>query len=66
LEGRQGFHHILQYAARIQALLAEATGTRATQRGSAEVPTFAEIQAIRRLQFRIDADTPALYAWGSG
>ncbi|MDC0711686.1 SH3 domain-containing protein [Stigmatella sp. ncwal1] len=48
--------------ARIQALLVEATGTRVTQRGSPEVPTLAEIQGFRRLQFRIDADTPALRA----
>nr|WP_095977678.1 hypothetical protein [Melittangium boletus] len=45
---------------RIQALLHDATGTRVTHRGSAEVPSLAEIQGFRRLPFRIDADSPAL------
>ncbi|NPC45519.1 SH3 domain-containing protein [Corallococcus sp. AB032C] len=47
---------------RIQALTQTATGTRPTQTGSATVPTLAEIQGFRRLQFRIDADTPGLRA----
>lgn len=47
---------------RIQALLHGATGTRASRNGSAEVPTLTEIQGFRRLQFRIDADYPALRA----
>jgi hypothetical protein len=47
---------------RIQALLHDATGTRATAKGSAEIPTLAEIQDFRCLQFRIDADSPALRA----
>ncbi|MGZ3460285.1 MAG: hypothetical protein ACXU86_17485, partial [Archangium sp.] len=45
---------------RIRALLQEASGTRRTVNGSAEVPTLAEIQGFRRIQFRIDGDTPAL------
>ncbi|QRO01336.1 SH3 domain-containing protein [Archangium violaceum] len=48
--------------ARIQALMHDATGTRVTQRGSAEAPTLAEIQGFRHLQFRIDADFPGLRA----
>jgi hypothetical protein len=45
---------------RIRALVQDATGTRVTQRGSAVAPTLSEIQGFRRLQFRIDADSPAL------
>ncbi|WP_395849004.1 SH3 domain-containing protein [Cystobacter fuscus] len=48
--------------ARIQALMHDATGTRVTQRGSAEAPGLAEIQGFRHLQFRIDADSPGLRA----
>ncbi|WP_375742060.1 hypothetical protein NR800_22000 [Corallococcus interemptor] len=47
---------------RIQALTQTATGTRPTQTGSATVPAIEEIQGFRRLQFRIDADTPRLRA----
>lgn len=47
---------------RIKALLHDATGTRASRTGSAETPTLTEIQGFRRLQFRIDADSPGLRA----
>lgn len=57
-------HEVIRDATvkRIKALLHDATGTRASRKGSAEVPTLAEIQRFRCLQFRIDADTPALRA----
>jgi len=40
--------------------LSTATGTRTTPLGSTEIPSLADIQGFRALQFRIDADTPAL------
>ena len=40
--------------------LSTATGTRTTPLGSTQIPSLADIQGFRALQFRIDADTPAL------
>ncbi|ATB43318.1 hypothetical protein CYFUS_008798 [Cystobacter fuscus] len=45
---------------RIQSLLHDAVRTRSTVNGSAQVPALAEIRGFRRIQFRIDGDTPAL------
>lgn len=47
-------------AKRISFLLHEATGTRPKSGGSPTVPTLAEIKGFRKIQFRIDSNTPAL------
>lgn len=44
---------------RIQGLTT-AAATRTTPAGSTEIPSISDIRGFRKLQFRIDADTPAL------
>ncbi len=45
---------------RIKNLKNEATSTRATKNGSIEISSLQEIKSFRKLEFRIEGDTPAL------
>ncbi|WP_395847442.1 SH3 domain-containing protein [Cystobacter fuscus] len=45
---------------RIETLLHEVTATRPGPNGSPSVPALHEIKGIRKIEFRIDGDTPAL------
>lgn len=52
-------HLITDTNKRIRNLTA-AAATRPTSKGSTEVPSIEDIRGFRKLQFRIDADTPAI------
>ena len=45
---------------RIENLQNAAVSTRATGNGSQTIPSLGEIKSIRKLEFRIDGDTPEL------